>query len=57
MIGFGCPGVDLNAIFQSNNQEFDPLIADNLEVDGSLEIAHIHPAVPLLCRDACVIAL
>jgi len=42
------PGVDLDAVTQGNDEEFDLFIFDNLEVDRALEVADIDPAVALL---------
>lgn len=42
------PGVDLDAVTQGNDEEFDLFIFDNLEVDRALEVADIDPAVAFL---------
>lgn len=40
-----CPGVDLDAVTQGNDEELDLFIFDDFEVNGSLQIANIDPAV------------
>jgi len=45
VIRFWCPGIDLNAVFESNNKKFDPFILDNLEMNSTLEISNINPTV------------
>jgi len=45
VIRFWCPGIDLDAVFESNNEKFDPFILDNLEMNSTLEISNINPTV------------
>ncbi len=40
------PRVNLNAVAESNNEELDPLVADYLEVHGTVQITDVDPAVP-----------
>ena len=42
------PSVDLDAVTQSNDEEFDLFIFDDLKVDRALEVADIDPAVAFL---------
>ena len=48
MVGFRRPGVDLDALSQRDHEELDALELDDLEVDGSVEVADVDPAVPPL---------
>jgi hypothetical protein len=45
VVRFGCPGIDLNAVFESNNKKFDTFILDNLEVNSTLKISYINPTI------------
>lgn len=47
VVGLRSPGVDLHRGLQSDHEKLDALVADDLEVDGSLEISDVHPAIPL----------
>lgn len=48
MIRLWCPRVDLDRVLERNHQELDPLVFDDLKVNGTLQIAHIDPAVAAL---------
>ena len=48
MVGFGCPGVDLNTLSERDHEELDALELDDLKVDGAVQVAHVDPAVPSL---------
>ena len=48
MIRAGRPSVDLDAVTQRDDEEFNFLIFDDLEMNRALEVAHINPAVALL---------
>jgi hypothetical protein len=45
VIRFWSPGIDLNAVFKSNNKKLYPFILDNLEVNSTLEISNINPSI------------
>jgi hypothetical protein len=45
VVGFRRPGVDFNRILQSDDQELDALVFDNLEMHCSLKVANIDPSV------------
>lgn len=45
MIRFWCPGIDLNAVFESNNKKLYTFILDNLEVNSTLKISNINPSI------------
>lgn len=47
MIGSRRPRVDGNALRNADHKEFDALVANNLKVDGALQIADVHPPVSL----------
>ncbi len=48
VIRFGGPGVDFDGRFHADDEELDSFVANDLEVDGTLQIAHIHPSISLL---------
>jgi len=48
VIRLWCPGIYLNAVFESNNKKLDPFILHNLEVNGTLEISNINPSISTL---------
>lgn len=48
MIRLWCPGIYLNAVFESNNKKLDALILDDLEVNSTLEISYINPSISTL---------
>ena len=48
VIRAGRPSVDLDAVTQRDDEEFNFLIFDDLEMNRALEVAHINPAVALL---------
>jgi hypothetical protein len=48
VIRLWCPGIDLNAVFESNNKKFDAFILDDLEVNSTLEISYINPPISTL---------
>lgn len=48
MIRAGCPSVNLDAVAQRYDEELDLFVFDDLEVDGTLEVAHVDPAVAFL---------
>jgi hypothetical protein len=45
VIRFGGPGVDLNTVLQSNDQELDSLVLNNFEVDAALELSNVGPTI------------
>lgn len=45
VVGLRGPGVDLDRVLQGDHQELDALVLDDLEVDGTLQVADIDPAV------------
>jgi hypothetical protein len=45
VIRFWCPGIDLNAVFESNNKKLYAFILDNLEVNSALKISNINPSI------------
>jgi hypothetical protein len=48
VIRFWCPGINLNAVFESNNKKLYAFILDNLEVNSTLEISYINPTISTL---------
>lgn len=45
VVGLRRPGVDLDRVLERNDQELDPFVLDDLEVDRPLQIAHVDPSV------------
>ena len=48
VVGPRGPGVDLDAVAQGDDEEFDLLVFDDLEVHRALQVAHVDPPVALL---------
>lgn len=48
VVGLRGPGVDLDGLAQRDHQKLDPLVLDDLEVDGALQVADVDPAGPTL---------
>ena len=48
VVGFRGPRVDLDAVLERDNKELDALILDDLEVNASLKLSHVGPAITLL---------
>jgi hypothetical protein len=48
VIRLWCPGIDLNAVFESNNKKLDAFVLDDLEVNSTLEISYVNPTISAL---------
>lgn len=48
MIWFRSPRVNLDRVLQSYHQELDALVFDDFEVNGTLQVAYVDPAIATL---------
>lgn len=46
MVRLGSPSVNLDGIPQSDHQELYPLVFDDLEMHGAVQVSHVDPTTP-----------
>ena len=44
VVGLRGPGIDLDGLAKRDDQKLDPLVLDDLEVDGALQVADVDPS-------------
>lgn len=45
MVRFGCPSIDFDAVFQSNDKKLDAFIFYNAKVNSTLQVSNIDPSI------------